>query len=463
MRKAASESAAWLQQYYLNKKFIILCGPGNNGGDGLYIGIELSKLNSFVIIIDVLADKKKSALNQQAYFAASNLEFIGLDKLADVEKDFVVIDAIFGIGGRSELDSDLEKAIEITERFQHRVAIDMPTGLNPNTGNIISKCFSADQTITFLGIKLGQLINQGKIYTGNLILKDLSLNMNKNKKPIAHEFLFKDIKSLLPAREKDAHKGNHGKLLIVAGDKGYGGAGLLASEAALKTGAGLIKLLTRKSYVASTLSRNPEIMVIGSKNAQDLKDHFSWSEVLVCGPGMFENYWSEQLFFETMCHAEKNKIPTLLDAGALRLLSIEPFSKLSLPQNLILTPHPGEASCLLGISTEEVQKDRIKAAQDLHLKFGGTIVLKGRGTIVCDGQTNYLCGAGGPELAVAGSGDILSGVIGSLLAQGLSPKDASLAGVALHSKAGNEFSEKIGSIGLAASELVPLIRNILNS
>ena len=159
---------------------------------------------------------------------------------------------------------------------------------------------------------------------------------------------------------------------------------------------------------------------------------------------------------------KKNRIPTLLDAGALRLLTKEPFTKMALPKDIILTPHPGEASSLLGITTEKIQKNRLKAVKDLHIKFGGIIVLKGHGTVIHDGKESYLCSSGGPELAVAGSGDILSGVIGSLMAQGLQPKDAAIAGVALHANAGDFFAKEMGNIGLAASELIPHIRNALN-
>jgi NAD(P)H-hydrate epimerase len=177
---------------------------------------------------------------------------------------------------------------------------------------------------------------------------------------------------------------------------------------------------------------------------------------------MFHNYWSEQMLYKLIEYAQQNAVPTLLDAGALRLLEIEAFAQLTLPENLIMTPHPGEAAGLLNISVKEVQADRLKAAKDLHLKFGGIVVLKGHGTIIYDGNTPYLCSVGGPELGIAGSGDVLSGLIGSLVSQGLEPMDAAIAGVALHSGAGNQFTKNTGVIGLAASELIPLIRDLLN-
>ena len=462
MMEAAKQSVEILNKDFSTSEFLILCGPGNNGGDGYFIGIGLSELKKRVKFLDVLDHIKKSPLCEHAFKAAKDSDFINAKTIKDISSKTVIVDAIFGIGGRIDLGSELEEILSDCNRFESKIAIDVPTGLDSNTGEISQACFNADKTITFIGLKLGQLINQGKIYSGDIVLKDLGFNMNKIVKPTVHEFSYKDIKSKLPVRIKDAHKGNHGKLLVVAGDEGYGGAGILTSEAALKTGTGLVKLLTRKSHVSPSLAKNPEVMVCGSDNAQDLEQNFLWPNVFVCGPGMFENYWSEQLLYKLIIYAEKNRIPTLLDAGALRLLTKEPFTKMALPKDIILTPHPGEASSLLGITTEKIQKNRLKAVKDLHIKFGGIIVLKGHGTVIHDGKESYLCSSGGPELAVAGSGDILSGVIGSLMAQGLQPKDAAIAGVALHANAGDFFAKEMGNIGLAASELIPHIRNALN-
>ena len=462
MMEAAKQSVEILNKDFSTSEFLILCGPGNNGGDGYFIGIGLSELKKRVKFLDVLDHIKKSPLCEHAFKAAKDSDFINAKTIKDISSKTVIVDAIFGIGGRIDLGSELEEILSDCNRFESKIAIDVPTGLDSNTGEISQACFNADKTITFIGLKLGQLINQGKIYSGDIVLKDLGFNMNKIVKPTVHEFSYKDIKSKLPVRIKDAHKGNHGKLLVVAGDEGYGGAGILTSEAALKTGTGLVKLLTRKSHVSPSLAKNPEVMVCGADNAQDLEQNFLWPDVFVCGPGMFENYWSEQLLYKLITYAKKNRIPTLLDAGALRLLTKEPFTKMALPKDIILTPHPGEASSLLGITTEKIQKNRLKAVKDLHIKFGGIIVLKGHGTVIHDGKESYLCSSGGPELAVAGSGDILSGVIGSLMAQGLQPKDAAIAGVALHANAGDFFAKEMGNIGLAASELIPHIRNALN-
>ena len=250
--------------------------------------------------------------------------------------------------------------------------------------------------------------------------------------------------------------------MIIAGDECFGGAGIMSSESGLKTGAGLVRLLTRKSHVSASLAKNPEVMVSGADNAQDLEANLEWPDTVVAGPGLFENYWSEQILYKLLYSVTDNETPTLLDAGALRLLANETFSKITLHSQTVLTPHPGEAAEMLQITAKEVQKNRIKSAKELQKKYGCIIVLKGNGTIVCDKNNVYLCSSGGPELAVAGSGDVLSGVIGSLMAQGLAPIDAAITGVGIHAQAGEEFAKDVGKIGLAAGELIPYIRKFLN-
>ena len=462
MMEAAKQSVSILKKNFPKSEFLILCGPGNNGGDGYFIGLGLIKLKNCVKFIDVLSDVKKSALCKHASIKVNDLEFIQPEELKNISKTTVVIDAIFGIGGRVNLGNKIEKIISFCNKFEAKIAIDLPTGLNSNTGEISKACFNADKTITFIGYKLGQRINEGKNYCGELILRDLGFSMNKNVSPTVKEISYEDIKRHLPKRRENSHKGDHGKLLIIAGDEGYGGAGIMSSESGLKTGAGLVKLLTRKSHVTASLSRNPEIMVSGADNAQDIEANLEWPDAVVAGPGMFLNYWSEQILYKLLFTIANKGTYALLDAGALRLLSMKAFSKIKLRSDMVLTPHPGEAAEMLKVTTKEIQKNRIESAKALQEKYGCIIVLKGSGTIICNENDIYLCSSGGPELAVAGSGDILSGVIGSLIAQGLAPFEAAKTGVVIHALAGEEFANNVGKIGLAASELIPYLRKFLN-
>ena len=462
MIEAAKQSVEILNKDFSTSEFLILCGPGNNGGDGYFIGIGLSKLKKRVKFFDVLGDLKKSHLCEHAFKIAEGLEFIDIKQLKNISRKTVVVDAIFGIGGRIDLGSELIAILSTCNRFKSKVAIDIPTGLDCDTGEISQACFNANKTITFIAYKLGQRINEGKNYCGKLIFEDLGLGMNENIIPAVKELSFDDIKKNIPKRKENSHKGDHGKLLIIAGDEGFGGAGIMSSESGLKTGAGLIRLLTRKSHVSASLARNPEVMVSGADNAQDLEANLRWPDAIVAGPGMFENYWSEQILYKLLLSIAENDTPTLLDAGALRLLTHKAFTKMELHSETVLTPHPGEAAEMLKVTVQEIQKNRIESAKELQKKYGCIIVLKGNGTIICNENNIYLCADGGPELAVAGSGDILSGVIGSLIAQGLTPFEAAKTGVVIHARAGGEFVDNVGKIGLAAGELIPYIRKFLN-
>ncbi|MDD2060116.1 NAD(P)H-hydrate dehydratase [Pseudomonas sp. GD03860] len=257
----------------------------------------------------------------------------------------------------------------------------------------------------------------------------------------------------LPPRALAAQKGDFGHVLVVGGDRGTGGAVLLSAEAALRCGAGLVSLATRSEQVPAALARLPEVMTLGVHSANQLMTPLERASVLVVGPGLGQAAWGRSLLSAVV----NAKVPQVWDADALNLLSRAP---LPLPSGSMITPHPGEAARLLGISTEAVQADRAGAARKLARKYAVICVLKGAGTLVADpaGQL-ALCERGHPAMAGAGLGDVLSGVLGALLAQKMSSWDAACLGVWLHACAG----ERLGAQGrgLAASDLVPVIRHLL--
>ncbi|PYC26984.1 NAD(P)H-hydrate dehydratase [Pseudomonas mosselii] len=257
----------------------------------------------------------------------------------------------------------------------------------------------------------------------------------------------------LPPRVADAHKGDFGHVLVIGGDLGTGGAVMLSSEAALRCGAGLVSVATRPEHVTAGLARLPEVMWQGVSSANQLLGPLARASVLVVGPGLGQAAWGRSLL-STVTHAH---LPQVWDADALNLLAAAP---LALPSGSILTPHPGEAARLLGISTEAVQADRPGAARKLARRYASVCVLKGAGTLVADpaGQLAQ-CGRGHPAMAGAGLGDVLTGVLAALLAQGLDAWQAACLGVWLHACAGERLGVK--GRGLAASDLVPVIRALL--
>ena len=275
---------------------------------------------------------------------------------------------------------------------------------------------------------------------------------------MALNFNFESLGIRLPQRNKNAHKGSHGKVLVIAGSEGMGGAGILASEASLYCGSGLVTLFTHKSNVEASLVRNPEIMALGIQDRIESPDNIN---VFLIGPGFTNDKWSE-IAYECLSNNTENAY-LILDAGALYFLS-EP-KKISVSKGAILTPHPGEAAKLLNTTIENIQANRESSAQKIAIKYDAeAVILKGHNTVVYMKNTDktFLCKDGGPELASAGTGDVLAGILSALLAQGLSIMDACLLAVAVHSKAGINFKEEVGEIGLNASALIMLSRKMLN-
>ena len=257
---------------------------------------------------------------------------------------------------------------------------------------------------------------------------------------ILQSFTFQELKNLLPNRAKDSHKGNFGKVLICAGSPGMGGAGILASEASLFCGSGLVTLVTDTSNVSPSLLRNPEVMVEGVDIDLKIKDH----SVILYGPGIANTAFAKTILVKILKSANNSKI--ILDAGALHIAASSKSLIKKSNKTILMTPHPGEAAILLNISIEEVQRDRLSAAKQIADTYGASIViLKGMGTVVFDSTNNksFICACGGPELATGGTGDVLAGVLTALLAQGLDIRNASIIAVAVHSEAGLKFKKEI--------------------
>ncbi|MCH4873767.1 NAD(P)H-hydrate dehydratase [Pseudomonas sp. TMW22091] len=257
----------------------------------------------------------------------------------------------------------------------------------------------------------------------------------------------------LPARPLNAHKGQFGHVLLIGGDRGFGGSITLSAQAALRCGAGLVSLATRPEHIPAALARLPEVMAVGVLSANQLMGLLAQASVLVVGPGLGQAPWGRSL----LSAAAQAKMPQVWDADALNLLS---NTDLALAQGSVLTPHPGEAARLLGISTEQVQADRPAAARALVKKYSVVCVLKGAGTLIAGLQGELAqCNHGHPAMATAGLGDVLAGVIGALLAQGMNAYEAACLGVWLHARAGEQQGQ-LGR-GLAASDLIPVIRQLL--
>lgn len=263
------------------------------------------------------------------------------------------------------------------------------------------------------------------------------------------------LRPLKSPRERNAHKGMYGHVLIVGGGRGMPGAVVLAAHAALRVGAGCVTVATRPEYAQQSLYGIPEVMVSGVNSGDDLTPLLAKATVCVIGPGLGEDEWAQELYQRVL----STNLPLLVDASALRLLAASPTQR----GNWVLTPHPGEAAALLACTHQEVQNQRQSAVIRLQEHYLGTIVLKGHGTLILDHEQHLsLCEAGNPGMATAGMGDVLSGVIGGLIAQGIALSDAAQLGVWLHATAGDNAAKIRGERGLMASDLMPFLQHLSN-
>jgi len=273
------------------------------------------------------------------------------------------------------------------------------------------------------------------------------------------DFNFDSIQIKIPKRLASSHKGSFGKVLVLGGSDGMGGAAILSSEASLFCGSGLVHLHTHPNNVEASLKRNPEVMALGINDDYEIPNDM---DIILCGPGLKNDDWSYGVYEKAVSKDGEHML--ILDAGALHFLYKSYEDSQIVDKHLILTPHPGEASVLLDVTIDEVQADRSNAAKEISKKYNADVILKGNQTIVFSklNERSVLCNEGGPELSTGGTGDVLAGIISSLVAQKLSHFDSCILATALHARAGKIFKKNIGEIGLNASSLIPIIRKLLN-
>jgi NAD(P)H-hydrate epimerase len=432
----------------------VMAGHGNNAGDG-YLVAALAQRAGWQV--KVLAVGDVSALTGDAEEAYKEALGTGVNVQPWTLQvlNGVVLDALLGTGLNGEVRSPYTQAIQaINDSGLSVASIDIPSGLSADTGHTLGIAVRADLTITFIGLKIGLFTGDAADLVGELVFDDLQAD------PAIVAATALSIKRLdtfnlptLAPRPRTAHKGMFGRVLVIGGDHGFGGAALLSTESTLRSGAGMVTLATRPEHVPAALVRFPEVMSAGISSANQLMALIEPATVLVVGPGMGQHSWGRSLL-SAAANAER---PQVWDADALNQLA---QGWVQLPKDCVITPHPGEAARLLGVSTKEIQADRPRAARALAQKFNAVCVLKGTGSLVANPKGDLaLCDHGHPAMATGGLGDVLAGVIGALMAQKMSAFDAACLAVWLHAKAGEQVG-KLGR-GLAAADLIPVIRALL--
>ena len=436
----------------------MFCGAGNNGGDG-YVIARLALEHGLNVNLIALANIDR--LQGDALAAANHhLQAGGTINSID-DQDWqncdVVVDSLLGTGLDREVGGDYKPAIEAINASQLPVlAVDIPSGLHANTGRVLGVAVAADQTATFIGLKQGLFTGEAADYCGqvNYYSLDVPQSVLELEQPSALRFVAPS--PLLPARQASAHKGDFGHVLLIGGESGYSGAIRLAAQAAARCGAGLTSIATRSAHAVLLTLTQPEIMSHGVESAEQLQPMLDKASVVVIGPGLGQSEWAKQLLEAVLA----SELPTVIDADALNLLALNPPPSNRLNQ-CVLTPHPGEAARLLHRSNQAVQSDRFSAVRQLHKIYGGTIVLKGAGSLVDDSEIITVNSSGNPGMAGGGMGDVLSGIIAGLIAQGQDLASATRSAVWLHGAAADNAAQA-GQRGLLASDLFPQIRELVN-
>lgn len=460
MCRAGADAFAALQQYWPQaRRVAVVCGSGNNGGDGYVVArlAQESGLDVRVVYLKDPAQLKGDALTacHDAHSAGVSVESWEATSLKDAE---VIVDAIFGIGLSREVEGRYRQAIEaVNARDAGVLAIDIPSGLHADTGAVMGVAVQATVTTTFIALKQGLFTGQGPAYCGAILFGDLEVpaDIYGAVSPASQRYSGEDLAELLPKRFRSAHKGYHGHVLVVGGDHGMGGAVRMAAEAAARCGAGLTSIATRGTHAGLQAAARPELMFHGVESADQLSPLLERATVVAVGPGLGRAAWGRELL-DAILASDR---PLVVDADGLNLLSEKPVQR----GNWILTPHPGEAGRLLGMSPKQVEADRFAAVNDLVERFGGVCVLKGAGSLIgAQGSPLWVNSSGNPGMASGGMGDILTGTIAGLLAQGLTLAEAARAGVYIHGRAGDLSAEANRERGMLAMDLMPLLRALVN-
>lgn len=457
MERAGSITFKVLQSRWPQaRRIAVLCGIGNNSGDG-YVLARLAYLAGYDVTVLQIGDVAK--LKNDALIAFEAMNSVGLMVQVFTAKKLsisdVVVDALFGTGINRNLRGQWRDIIEATNNSKCPVlSVDIPSGLNADTGTVLGVAVRADATVSFIGLKQGLFTGAGPEHCGEIYFDDLQVPDMSYRQIKTNITRFDGSSLILPKRSRIAHKGNFGHVLVIGGDNGMTGAVRLAAEAAARVGAGLVSVATRKAHANILNLTCPEIMSHGIETPEELIPLLDKASVIAIGPGLGQSVWARAML-EIVKDATK---PVVVDADALNLLAKMPFRFV----NSVLTPHPGEAARLLETSTTAVQDDRFAAVRALQMRFGNVCVLKGAGTLIA-GPNNCInvCSSGNPGMACGGMGDVLTGVIAGLLAQGLSACEAANAGVYIHGKAGDQVALD-GERGLMPSDLMPWLRRYAN-
>jgi ADP-dependent NAD(P)H-hydrate dehydratase / NAD(P)H-hydrate epimerase len=443
-----------------NRSWLVACGSGNNAADGLVFALHAHQNKHHVTLFCLdLHSKSKPLAKLLAQARDQGLSIATLtDPIPSIKS--VWVDALFGIGLNRPIDGSTASFINSINHSQLPIlSIDIPSGLDPDTGTAHGACIKATHTLTMMVYKPGLFMEWGREASGNVHLAKLDhQSIVWDCKPIAIHYNQAHLLSLLPKTPKDAHKGSKGHHLLLGGESGKLGALFNAADGAFTCGVGLITCITDPDHLQAVACYQPQYMATSWSDTAAIKKLIHSAQAMTLGPGLGLSPQLKSLM--TTLLKQQPTLPLLLDADALNILAT---TKLKLTQNTVITPHPGEAARLLNITTEVIQEDRFKALHQLIERYQCIVALKGAGTLVgAPNKTPYLCVHGNPGMAVAGSGDLLSGLVGGFLTLGVAPYEATILGVEIHALAADKLQHKQQLRSIDQRSWLKAIRILLN-
>lgn len=455
MRRAAAAGFATLRRHWPDaRRIAVYCGPGNNGGDGFLLGALALEAECQVVLFALTDEAHGDAATARTRFEQAGGRVRQWNEATDLPVADVHVVALFGTGLTRAPERHVADLIwRLNRSGQPILALDLPSGLQADTGQCPGEAIKADVTVTFIAHKRGLHTGRASDCVGTLELDTLDLPESLWEGVEPDALLLRP--ETLPRRPRDAHKGSNGHVLAIGGESGTAGAIRLCGEAALRAGAGLVSVATREANLFALNAARPELMPHGVDGPQSLQPLLERADVLALGPGLGQGAWGHALWL-TALDAGK---PLVLDADGLNLLAREPRR---FEQPAVITPHPGEAARLLGIAVTEVEADRFAAARALARRYNAVAVLKGAGSLIADPRGRVaVCPWGNPGMATGGMGDLLTGIVAALIAQGCDTWEAACLGVGLHARAG-DAAARDGERGLLATDLLVPLRRLLN-
>ncbi|HET7753624.1 MAG TPA: NAD(P)H-hydrate dehydratase [Anaeromyxobacteraceae bacterium] len=469
MERAGAAVAAAVQRRLARPSVVVYCGPGNNGGDG-WVAARLLHGRGAAVQVVSAAEPSSLTGDARAAFEAAERAQVRWTRLDSPPPQptpgpAVVVDALLGTGLSRPPDARLSEAIDRVDeargRGAHVVAVDVPSGLSADTGQPLGRCVRADTTVTFAFMKRGLALFPGVTLAGEVEVADIGIPAEAaSRVPRECELLTEaEVRALLPRLAPDAHKGAAGRVLVVAGSAGKSGAAHLSVAGALRGGAGLVTLASRPEVLPVALAGRPEAMSLALPgdgplalpDLDPLVDVALASDAIVMGPGIPRGDGTARFLRQL---ADRARVPCVIDADALNALADAPDLLASWPVPAVLTPHPGEMGRLAKLSIGDVQRDRIGLAREKASSWGCVVLLKGARTVVADPeQPAAVIPTGNPGMATGGTGDVLAGLCGALLAGGMGPFDAARAAAWIHGRAGDLAARRHGQRGMLAGDL----------